>query len=119
MSQVHVPKLGERTRIPDEAIEEVVQEIVERFDPDRVVLFGSYAEGHPRPDSDVDMLVVMNTPLKETEQAVLICQSIEYHFGLDLLVRTPATIQRRLALGDPFLQEIMQGGRVLYERAEP
>jgi hypothetical protein len=61
---------------------------------------------------------VMDTALRETEQAVRMCQAIEYHFGLDLIVRTPETIARRLALGDPFLREIVTSGEVLYERAD-
>jgi predicted nucleotidyltransferase len=95
----------------------VAQQIVERFDPERIILFGSHAYGQPGPDSDVDMLVVMDTPLKETEQAVRICQAIDYHFGLDLIVRRPETVARRLALGDSFLAELLNKGKVLYERA--
>jgi hypothetical protein len=60
----------------------------------------------------------MNTSLKETEQAVRICQSIPYHFGLDLIVRTPTTLTRRLALGDPFLHDVISMGKVLYERTD-
>jgi hypothetical protein len=55
---------------------------------------------------------------RETDQAVGICQAIEYHFGLDLIVRTPAVLARRLALGDPFLREVVRQGEVLYERAD-
>ncbi len=105
--------------IPRESIETVVRQIVERFQPEQIILFGSYAYGRPGPGSDVDLLVVMDTSLKEMEQAVRICQAIEYHFGLDLIVRTPATIARRLALGDSFLQEATRKGKVLYERADP
>jgi predicted nucleotidyltransferase len=112
-----VPTLDVRERIPREAIEEVVHQIVTRFYPQQVILFGSYAYGQPRPESDVDLLVVMDTPLKETEQAARICQTVEYHFGLDLIVRTPATLDRRLTLGDPFLHEVIREGEVLYERA--
>jgi hypothetical protein len=54
----------------------------------------------------------------EAEQAVRICQAIEYHFGLDLIVQTPETLDRRLKLGDPFLAEIMRTGKTLYERAD-
>lgn len=79
-------------------------------------MFGSHAYGQPHPGSDVDLLVVMETPLKEAEQAARICQRIDYHFGLDLIVRTPATLTRRLALGDLFLREIVNQGIVLYER---
>jgi len=104
------------TFISYQVIDAVVQQVVQQFQPEQVILFGSYAYGQPQPHSDVDLLVVMDTPLKETEQAIQICQAIEYHFGLDLIVRTPATIARRLALGDVFLQEIISKGKVLYER---
>lgn len=94
----------------------VAQQIAARFQPERIILFGSHAYGQPHPGSDVDLLVVMETPLKEAEQAARICQRIDYHFGLDLIVRTPATLTRRLALGDLFLREIVNQGIVLYER---
>ena len=103
-------------RVP--ALAGIVQQIVDQFRPARVILFGSYAYGAPGPASDVDVLVVMETPLREAEQAVQICRAIDYHFALDLLVRTPATLQRRLALGDPFLHEVLSKGIVLYERAD-
>jgi predicted nucleotidyltransferase len=111
------PSINHRRRIPKRAIDEVVRQIVDEFDPQRIILFGSYGYGRPRPESDVDMLVVMDTALRETEQAVRICQAIEYHFGLDLIVRAPETIARRLALGDPFLKEVVSKGQLLYERA--
>ena len=113
-----VPPLNVRERIPPNAIEHTVRQIVEQFRPERIILFGSYAYGQPRPDSDVDLLVVMETPLKEIEQAVRICQAIDYHYGLDLIVRTPATLARRLALGDPFLREVIEKGKVVYERPD-
>jgi predicted nucleotidyltransferase len=111
--QIQTPDVRQRT--PPQAIEQVVRQIVTQFQPQKIILFGSYASGQPRPESDVDLLVVMDTPLKETEQAVRICQAIEYHFGLDLIVRTPAALARRLALGDPFLNEIIHTGKVMYE----
>ena len=113
-----VPMIGVRKYIPQEAIDATVNQIVEKFNPQRIILFGSYAYGDLRPESDIDLLVVMDTDLKESEQAVQICQKIEYHFGLDLLVRTPATIVRRLALGDAFLQEIVDRGKILHERTD-
>ena len=118
MGAVAVPNINQRRRIPWRAIQAVVQQITEQYAPDKIILFGSYAYGKPRPESDVDLLVVMNTTRKETEQAIHICQSISYHFGLDLMVRTPATLKRRLALGDPFLQEVVSKGKVLYERTD-
>jgi len=121
MSQVDtvsVPKISARQRIPQRAIENIVRQIVQQFQPERIILFGSYAYGRPRQESDVDLLVVMETPLKETDQAVRICQAIDYHFGLDLIVRRPDTLARRIALGDPFLEEAVSHGKVLYERTD-
>jgi predicted nucleotidyltransferase len=117
-SPTQVPPINMRQRIPQAAIDDVVAQIIERYQPQKVILFGSYAYGHPRPESDVDLLVVLDTPLKEAEQAAQICQEIDYHFGLDLIVRTPNVLARRLALGDPFLTEIVNNGRVLYEYAD-
>ena len=120
MSQVDtvvVPTINARQRIPRQAIEDIVRQIVQQFQPEQIILFGSYAYGQPRQESDVDLLVVMDTPLKETAQAVHICQAIDYHFGLDLIVRKPDALARCLALGDPFLHEVVSQGQVLYERA--
>ncbi len=99
-------------------IRAVVRQIAERFRPEKIILFGSYAAGTPGPDSDVDLLVVMETPLSPRRQAVEITRAIDYHFGLDLIVRTPAQIAERLALGDFFLQEIVETGKVLYARPD-
>ena len=56
-----VPPITLRDRIPYAAIEDVVRQIVERFHPMRIILFGSYAYGEPRPESDVDLMIVMET----------------------------------------------------------
>lgn len=99
------------------AIRRIVQEIVRRFQPEKVILFGSYACGRATPDSDVDLLVVMPAA-NEINQAVRILLAVPHPFSLDLIVRTPETLQRRLALGDSFLQEVVDTGRVLYEKAD-
>ena len=65
MIAVKVPTIDKRKRIPQKAIDQVVEQIVEKFKPQKIILFGSYARGNPHPESDVDMLVVMDTPLRE------------------------------------------------------
>jgi len=112
---VQVPTIDQRTRIPKAAIEDVVRQIVEKFQVRQIILFGSYAAGAPLPESDVDILVIMDTPLRESEQAYLICREIDYLFGLDLLVITPQRLKQRLEWGDSFLREITQKGIILYE----
>jgi uncharacterized protein len=61
------------------------------------------------------MLVVMNTPLKDVQQAIQICQQIEHRFGLDLIVHTPKYLAKRMKMGDWFLRDVVKEGKVLYE----
>lgn len=96
-------------------IQKVVREIAEKFRPRRVILFGSYAYGTPGPDSDVDLLIEMETPLRGVEQAVAIRQAVDFPFPTDLLIRTPQQIAERVRIGDPFFLEILSRGKVLYE----
>ena len=110
-----VPPITMRDRIPFNAIEDVVQQIAARFHPLRIILFGSYAYGKPRPESDVDLMVVMETPLSEMRQSVEILKATSYRFGLDLLVYTPHRLAQRLEWGDPLVQEIITLGKVMYE----
>ncbi len=62
MSSRAVAPLPHRQRIPMPAIHNVVQQVAARFQPEKVILFGSYVYGHPQPESDVDLLVIMRTP---------------------------------------------------------
>ncbi|MBK7782541.1 MAG: nucleotidyltransferase domain-containing protein [Ardenticatenia bacterium] len=97
-------------------IRALADRVAEEFQPERIILFGSFVNGEPDADSDVDLLVVMETPMREVDQAIAIGQRWSHDFGLDLIVRTPTNLNRRLALGDWFLREIVDHGQVLYER---
>ena len=115
-SAVYVPPINKRDRIPQAAIDDVVRQIAEKFHPIKIILFGSYAYGIPRRESDVDLLVVMETNIKEIQQEILILKNIKHRFGLDILVKTPKTFNERIKMGDTFLKEISQKGKILYER---
>ena len=97
-------------------IKTYVKRLAQEFNPERVILFGSQARGKPTEDSDVDLLVIMNCRKDTTDQAVEIRWRIPRPFPMDLLVRRPAEIRRRIAMGDSFVTTIMQEGHVLYER---
>jgi predicted nucleotidyltransferase len=109
------PTIDSRTRIPENVIRELVRQIVDQFKPEQVILFGSYARGNPRPESDVDLLIIMQTNQREMQQALAIRQKINPLFGVDLLVYTPERVEERLKLGDSFLREILDEGVTLYE----
>jgi uncharacterized protein len=100
--------------IPMSQIEALSQQIVDQFQPDRIILFGSYAYGVPTQDSDVDLMVVMPFEGHPAWQAVKIRQDIHAGFPLDLMVRTSQQIQERLSLEDYFIQDIVEKGRILY-----
>ena len=91
-------------------------DIARIFNPERVVLFGSYAGGHPTEDSDVDLLVIMEHDGRDIEQAYAIRCAVPRTFPLDMVVRTPSKIRQRLKNQDPFLTSILQEGKTLYAR---
>jgi predicted nucleotidyltransferase len=89
-------------------------QIAERFRPDKIILFGSFAYGTPHLDSDVDLMVVMPTASR-FNQAVRIGLALPAPFPIDLLVRTPDDLHRGLEDADWFLWEVVEKGKVLYE----
>jgi len=98
-----------------EQIQAFSQRIAEKFQPDRIILFGSYAYGQPSEDSDVDLLVILPFEELPVHKAIAIRQQVKSPFPLDLMARTPEQIQQRLEMGDFFIQDIIKNGRTLYE----
>ena len=100
-------------------IRAIVQHIAEKFDPEEIILFGSHAYGKPTAWSDVDLLVVMDIPVgKEFEKSLEIRDSLpSLNFGLDVVVRSREVIEKRKKLGDWFLVDVTEKGKVLYERS--
>jgi predicted nucleotidyltransferase len=100
--------------IPLTAIRWFARRIGERFRPEKVILFGSYAYGTPHNESDVDLLVIMpaSNPIN---QAIRIRLALGRPFAVDLIVRTPRQVERGLKEEDWFLREVMEKGKVLYE----
>src|SRR5262245_50535752 len=100
--------------IPMSVIRRFAREVAERFRPEKIILFGSYAYGTLHEDSDVDILVIMPTR-NQLDQAFKIHCALLPPFPLDLIVRTPKEMKWRLEEGDSFLTEVVSKGKVLYE----
>ncbi|MGH9836194.1 MAG: nucleotidyltransferase domain-containing protein [Blastocatellia bacterium] len=96
-------------------IEDVCQRIAEEFKPEKIILFGSHAYGQPTPESDLDLLVVMSYEESYFLQAMRIRRRLGLVTPMDLLVRTPEELQYRLDIGDRFMREIVERGKVMYE----
>jgi predicted nucleotidyltransferase len=101
-------------RIPRAAIRKYVDQIVKKFHPEKVILFGSHAYGAPDEGSDVDLLVVM--PAKnELSQSIRIRQAFDTPFAMDLIVCTAENLAKRLAWNDWFLKEVVERGVILHD----
>lgn len=101
-------------KVKRQQIRKTCSQIARLFKPQRIVLFGSYAYGKPTADSDVDLLVVMPFEGKGFRKAAEIRSQIDATFPLDLVVRSPEEMARRLAGGDFFMREITEKGELLY-----
>ena len=93
----------------------VADKIVQQFQPERIILFGSYAYGTPNEDSDVDLLVVMPFEGRKAKQAIVIRRAVYSGFAMDLIPITPERLKYRLEIEDFFLREVVEKGKILYE----
>jgi predicted nucleotidyltransferase len=100
--------------VPMAVFRRFARQVAQRFNPDKIILFGSYAYGTPHADSDVDVLVIMPTR-NQLDQAFKIHWAIQPPFSLDIIVRTPKNMKWRLDEGESFLTEVVSRGKVLYE----
>lgn len=101
--------------IPMRVIRSYARAIAEEFQPDKIILFGSYAYGTPHEDSDVDLLVVM--PARDQHnQTVRILWRLAAPFPVDLVVRTPQQMTWRLKERESFTTDIVCKGKLLYEK---
>jgi uncharacterized protein len=93
------------------------ERVAREFQPRQIILFGSYAHGTPTDNSDVDVLVVMSLAqgCRQVRQAAAIRQRVPAPFPMDVLVRSPQQIARRLAHGDSFIAGVVRHGRMTYE----
>jgi len=108
-----------RTVDSQEIIAEMVQRIVEGFDPNQIILFGSHARGAAGPDSDVDLLVVMPVEGSRREQRVAIRVALRgMGMAKDVFVVTPEEVERYGDLVGTIIYPALREGKVLYERPD-
>jgi len=102
-----------------ELLEEIVRRIVHGVQPEKIILFGSYAYGNPTPDSDLDLLVIVNTEDHPPERTLAVSRLLRPRpFPMDILVRTPQEVAIALEKEGDFMQEVISQGMVIYERNE-
>ena len=102
--------------IPFEDIQAYAQEVARRFAPERIILFGSYANGTQHPGSDVDLLVVLPFEGSMLAKSLEILRATNPKFPIGLLAKTPQLVQSKKDAGDFFINDILSQGKTLYER---
>ncbi len=103
--------------ITRETITAVTKKIAQSFNPEKIILFGSYAWGKPEIDSDLDLFIVMESKERPIKRAVSVKRVLkDLYVPMDILVRTPDELQHRIDIGDPFIKKILRDGQVVYAR---
>ena len=93
--------------------------LVKEYEPEKIILFGSYAYGQPDEESDIDLLIVVKTSLpffKRLAEVRRITSTIRRGYAFEPLVLTPDELEGRLKMGDQFFEEIITKGDVLYAK---
>ena len=96
-------------------IENITMQIIQKYKPEKIILFGSAVRGELSLDSDVDFLIIKKeTPLYGADRIRELSRLIERNIPIDILVYRPEEFDKRLEMGDPFLKAILKEGKVLY-----
>ena len=99
----------------EKEIDSITRQIVEKYKPERIILFGSMARGHVTLDSDIDFLIIKrDTPLLGRDRARELRKMIRKRWAADFFIYRPEEFEERLQLGDPFIKDIISHGKVLY-----
>ncbi len=108
---------NERQRKLAQALQQILQTLTVQYQPDKVILFGSMVNARVGEWSDIDLVIVKDTPrpfLQRIKQVALLCRA---SVGVDFLVYTPSEFAQMVAEKNPFiLNEVIRKGKILYER---
>ncbi|HEX6386363.1 MAG TPA: nucleotidyltransferase domain-containing protein, partial [Anaerolineae bacterium] len=107
----------EREAKLNEALQHILHVLKTQYEPEKVILFGSMVEDTVGEWSDLDLVIIKDTPLpflQRLKEVALLCS---VWVGVDYLVYTPEEFSQMIAEGNPFIvEEVLGKGKVLYER---
>jgi len=107
--------------VRDSIIRKIVEKIVTKLNPEKVVLFGSCAWKRSEKDTDVDIFIVKDFKGKRSEELRNVRRIISEENGevpIDVLIYRPDEVKRKISEGNSFILKILKDGRVLYERRD-
>ena len=100
-------------------LDKLSKQIIEKYRPEKIILFGSLAEGNLRKGSDIDLLVIKESDKdywERAEEIAGILGSIRLDVPKDVLNITPKELKYRLSINDFFIKDIINNGKTTYER---
>lgn len=105
--------------IEKEKLDEIVSRLVTEFSPEKVILFGSHAWGHPHPDSDIDILVIVeNDEAKPTRRAARAYRCLRgLRVPVEIIVSARHELEKYIKVPASLSRKIMKQGKLLYERS--
>jgi len=104
-----------RTKKPlPKEIAKIVDQIKRRYKPEKIILYGSYAQGKQTRDSDIDMLIIKKTKKRFIERISDVLLLCDYDIPIEPIVYTPQEVAARIKLGDFFIVDIIRKGKVIY-----
>lgn len=95
-------------------IESITQQLIQKYKPEKIILFGSGASGQMGSDSDLDFFIVKDDKKDAYHRMVEVSGLVEKDIAADFIIYTPQELSERLRLGDPFIKSVVSKGRVLY-----
>ena len=108
-----------RNKQIQKTIAEVVEKIKTEYQPEKIILYGSYAYGKPNKDSDIDLFIIKDTDKRRVDRFVEVSRIMdkwEGQISISPMVYTNKEVKERLSMGDDFVQEILARGETLYAR---
>lgn len=99
----------------EKEVQNITRQIIEKYKPQKIILFGSAARGERHLDSDADFLIIkQETPLYGADRIRELSRLIDRNIPIDLLIYRPEEFQKRVQMDDPFVKSILKEGKVLY-----
>ncbi len=103
-------------KFKEKEIKRIVDQIIEKYQPEKIILFGSFAYGKPGVASDVDLLIIKQTNQRRVDRIKEVLMKVQSDLPIEPLVYTQKELETRIDLGDFFFQNIIKKGKVLYAK---
>lgn len=97
-------------------IKRITKQIVKNYQPQKIILFGSAARGDFNQSSDIDMLIIKDTRQRRVDRIKNVLMAVDYNLPFEPLVYSPNELEERKKLGDNFILEVLNQGKVLYDQ---